>query len=457
VRRRGRSARWAAGLALAFVAASCLGAVASAGSSARSWPADPVTSATLRTGAGGHDWSGHVRISFRNSGASPLSQIWLRLWPNGILGCRGGLEPLRVSNVSGGTPGPPAVACSALPVALDAPVAPGARGQVAMDYRIVLPQLNDRFGWFNNVALLGTALPLLAVENAHGPHLNPYSDLGESYESLVGDWRITLDVPRKLVTPTTGVLHRVEHHAGRDVRTFRADDVREFAWAAGPFDSVTRRDAAGTRLRIFYLHDRKKEAEHVMPTAVRAMNLYSRSFGGYPYPEMDIVAVPLAYGGMEYPTIVFSQPARFTVAHELAHQWWYGLVGDDEYRWPFLDEAFATWSELLNDRPRYAKRCGPYGFPAPGAALSAGMDYWDAHQNQYGPVIYTHGACALAALANRFGLRRFVGILHRYARAHRLRRGFSTMPDFRRAIERAGSRRVPGWNVKAFLRRWRLD
>ena len=436
---------------------SVLGGVASATPGTASWPVDPVTTATLRTGAGGHDWVGTVRISFRNSGADPLSQIWLRLWPNGIQGCQGGQEPLRVTNLTGGTAGVPSVACTALPVTLAAPIAPGDRGEVSMDYRIVLPQRNDRFGWFNNVALLGTALPLLAIETAHGPDLNPYSDLGESYDSLVGNWRITLDTPHKLVTPTSGVLRHTTRHAGRDTRVYRADDVREFAWAAGPFAHATRRDAHGTRLRIFYLHNQRKQALHVVPTALRAMDLFSKSFGKYPYPEMDIVTVPLAYGGMEYPTIVFTNPDRFTVSHELGHQWWYGLVGDDEYRWPFLDEAFATWAELLNDRPQYAAGCGPYKFPGPGAALSASMGYWDTHPNQYGSVIYAHGACALRALAARFGLDRFVRILHRYAHARWLRRGFSTMPAFRRSIERAAARLGLHWNARAFFRRWRLD
>ena len=50
---------------------------------------------------------------------------------------------------------------------------------------------------------------------------------------------------------------------------------------------------------------------------------------------------------MEYPTIIFTNPSRFTISHELSHQWWYGIVGDDQFHEPWLDESFATWSEFL--------------------------------------------------------------------------------------------------------------
>ena len=35
------------------------------------------------------------------------------------------------------------------------------------------------------------------------------------------------------------------------------------------------------------------------------------------------------------------------IIHETAHQWWYGLVGNDEYHYPWLDEALTEYSTLL--------------------------------------------------------------------------------------------------------------
>ena len=77
------------------------------------------------------------------------------------------------------------------------------------------------------------------------------------------------------------------------------------------------------------------------------MNTFAAAFGTFPYPEMDVVLTSFAsFGGMEYPTIIFTNPGKLTISHELAHQYWYGIVGDDEFSAPWLDESFATWSSV---------------------------------------------------------------------------------------------------------------
>jgi aminopeptidase N len=82
------------------------------------------------------------------------------------------------------------------------------------------------------------------------------------------------------------------------------------------------------------------------------------------------------------------------------------------------------------------------------------MDYWEAHPSEYGSVVYEQGACALSALAARFGLERFVDVLADYVAVHRL--GFSTTARFTSAIESAAAALPTAWDPTAFWDRWRI-
>ena len=152
----------------------------------------------------------------------------------------------------------------------------------------------------------------------------------------------------------------------------------------------------------------KVQAQRMLAAAQKSVSTFSASFGPYPYPELDVVlgAFP-DFGGMEYPTIVFSEVDKWTVAHEVAHQWWYGLVGNDQYSEPWLDESLATWSEELA-MPAWVQ-CSGYTFPGV-ARLTNDMGYWGDHPAQY-DVVYDGGGCMLANLANRFGKDRLIEIL----------------------------------------------
>jgi aminopeptidase N len=191
----------------------------------------------------------------------------------------------------------------------------------------------------------------------------------------------------------------------------------------------------------------------MLTAAQQSVATFSASFGTYPYPELDVVlgAFP-DFGGMEYPTIIFSEVDKWTVAHEVAHQWWYGLVGNDQYAEPWLDESLATWSEELAMPPWL--QCSGYAFPGT-AWLTNDMGYWGSHPAQY-DVVYEGGACMLKDLANRFGKDRLIGILGDYAADHWL--GVARTADFTAAIE-AAALQSPTINFPPvdYWKTWRVD
>ena len=416
-------------------------------------PGDPSYVVRLRGGALGHTWHGTESISFTNLDPAPLPAIWLRLWSNGVLGC--GFHAIAVSEVRGGTAGPLSRNCTALPIHLDAPVAMGSRATVSMRVAIKLPARNDRFGYHHGLALMGTSLPTLAIHDDQGWHLDPFIDLGESFYSIVGSYDVTLDVPLGLHTPTTGfAVSSARTPNGRRETTYEAHDVRDFEWAAGRLASVHGR-TGGTRLVVSYLPRQVTvaEARTALGYALHSMRTYGRSLGPFPYPEMDVVLTGFtAFGGMEYPTIIFTNRGKLTIAHELAHQYFYGIVGDDQFAAPWLDESFATWLEYLPFGGW--TRCDYYRWPSDTARITNDMAYWNAHPYEY-DTIYSGGGCLLANLANRFGLQRFVGILRDYAHAHWF--GVTRTEDFRAAIEAAATADGLTFDPATYWSHWRVD
>ena len=414
-------------------------------------PADPTYIVNLSGDSDGRRWSGTERIDFRNTSSVSLGTIWLRLWSNGVAGCQP--KAIVVTKVVGGTAGSLSRGCTALPVKLSAPLAPGATATLSMRVSITVPARSDRFGYFDGISMLGTALPTLAIHDGGGWNLDPYSDLGDSYYSVAGEYRVTLTVPAALSTPTTGTLiTQTSNPDGTQTRSYSASNVRDFEWAAGALHEIDARDSAGVLVRVWYMpaYVDNADAGDMLAVAVDSMNTYSADFGAYPYPEVDVVLTWLGYG-MEYPTIVFTIPRTFYVSHELAHQWWYGIVGDDQYDSPWLDESFASWSETL---PYYQYSCdGAYPWPSDGTRITKSMSYWARHADDYW-VVYEQGACALADAADHLGFDRLIGLLHDYAQAHWF--GFSTTADFKSAIEAAAAQSAPGWDVDAFWREWRI-
>ncbi len=89
-------------------------------------------------------------------------------------------------------------------------------------------------------------------------------------------------------------------------------------------------------------------AASMQSTGVSAMVGHASRFGAYPYGEIDMILHNnFWFGGMEYPGLVLSQASATPVIHELGHQWFYGIVGDDEYTTPWLDEGFTDYATDL--------------------------------------------------------------------------------------------------------------
>ncbi|MER6124142.1 M1 family aminopeptidase [Streptomyces sp. NPDC001795] len=398
-------------------------------------PAAPSYTVSLSSNTSGTIWTGHESATFTNASSTALSEVYLRLWDNYHGTCSA--MPIAVSNVTGGTAGALSVDCTALKIDLPTPLAQGQTATIGFDLGITVPSGADRFGHDGAFSFIGNALPVLAVKDAAGWHLDPYTNNGESFYSLTADFKVTLDHPSTLLVPATGTSTDTPGSSGRTITTATATKVRDFAWAAGPFSKISGTSTAGTAVNIYSVSGiSSADAQSMLTTAKTAVDTHASRFGAYPYGELDaVIDNNFWFGGMEYPGFVLDLVSTTALTHEIGHQWWYGIVGDDEYNSPWLDEAFTDYATDLALNKTGTNCWNSVSWASAAEKITNSMAYWDAHSSRYSTVVYGYGKCALHDLRRVLGDTAMAKLLKDYATSHWY--GVSTTAEFKAAAQAA--------------------
>jgi hypothetical protein len=383
------------------------------------------------------DVTGTLRVRFTPD--LPTRRLVFREWPNG------GIEAGEGAHLETGpvtARGRPAATTqpdpTTLVVELRRPLRAGDPIDVAMPYRLRLPgAVADRLARSGKAIRLGSFFPVLAWEPGVGWDTDPPTPLlAETSSTPTADFVVRIAAPAGDQVVTTGVP------TGRG--RYTATAVRDFAIAAGRFESFTTVAHAPGPVRVTAAVERGLGAspQDVAYRAQAALEAISARYGAYPWPALHVAVVPaLGRVGIEYPTMIFLGAGGIarTETHEVAHQWFYSLVGNDQARDPVLDEGLATYVQAELDR------IWPYldALPDPRALrrlTGRPMTYWRDHaRNRYALAVYANGARMLRALGHpdevTCALRRYVA-----ANAY----GIATQADLARALAAGvpGARRI---------------
>jgi hypothetical protein len=298
-------------------------------------------------------------------------------------------------------------------VQLDEELQAGAATELQLDFTLRVAGGNfDRVGADDGVTWWASGAPLLAWEPGVGWARDPFVGIiGETTVSPAADTTIAVSAPEDLTVLMTG--DQDEPSAARDGRrtwTSREPVARDVAVAVGEF-TTTEREAGGTRLTVGSLEGDADAAELADDTVAAIADL-EEFLGPFPYGTLTIIGLPDYGGGIEYPSAIL-QASRDDVVlvHEVAHEWFYGMVGNSQFRDPWLDEAFATWAQSVAH--------GGLSFPdASGRPEAVGqpMDAWSGAQ-QYFATVYGKGGSALLEARERAGADEFDAAIRCYADA----------------------------------------
>ena len=301
-----------------------------------------------------------------------------------------------------------------------------------------------RSGHRNGVYTIALWYPKLAVYDEQGWHLEPYGYLGEFYGDFA-DYVVQLTVPESFIVGATGQLELEAVGAGEKTLRFQAKDVHDFAWVAAPNYRVRELEWNGIVVRGLSL------ALSALPErALSALQYFSETFGPYAYPVFTIAEVT-AGGGMEYPGIVMiGQGSDYEISHEVAHQWWYGAVGNDEFNEAWLDEGFATYSQerYFIEALGYAEASArsTWRFYEPGEIVLQPASAFSSLR-AYARAVYTKGSGVLWMLRGLLGAETFDAVLREYYQRFTFRN--AKTPDFIAVVEE-----VSGQELDWFFDQW---
>ncbi|MFP5372331.1 MAG: M1 family aminopeptidase, partial [Actinomycetes bacterium] len=236
-------------------------------------------------------------------------------------------------------------------VRLDGELAAGESTEVDLDFTTSLGTGGfDRLGTDDGVSWWASGAPLLAWEPGVGWARDPFVDVsGETASSPVSDVTLRVSAPERLTVLMTGdQAPASEPVDGRRTWTSTEPVARDVSVAAGVFSTTERTTPGGVRVTAGVLPDPELPVDRLADWTVQAIADLEQRFGPFPYRTLTVPLLPDYGGGIVYPSsILQATPTRFVLVHEVAHRWFYGMVGNSQFRDPWLDEAFATWAEAV--------------------------------------------------------------------------------------------------------------
>jgi hypothetical protein len=436
------------------------------------WPSPdpdrPVVDLRFEVAADLGTVAGTERIRFRPD--QQVCEVVLRAWPNKPATAAAGnaleVTELRIDGevarpilVPAGAPaGSPATLIEA-PLARCA--AAGTWIAIDVDFEVRLGEGTDeRLGVAHagDLAWFGTAFPLLAWERGRGwARDEAVAVPGEMATSEAFELRsLEVEVPDGYAVLGVGTPLDVrdEPATGRATHRFRAPAVRDVTVTVGELE-VLRQDVDGVTLHLGVPAGAHAPATAWRQQLVDVTRALVDHLGPMPYDDLWVSVLPDQTDGIEYAGAVQfgdvdPRDDRWLLSHELAHQWFYGLVGNNQARDPWLDEAFASFVQAIVDDPDHDPFRPPGRLARSDAQIGQPMTFWAAQEHPgqaYVEGVYLRGSDALIAARTAAGAEPFDAALRRYlvANAHAIatpddvRAAFAHLPDAIAQLEATGA------------------
>lgn len=263
-------------------------------------------------------------------------------------------------------------------VPLATPVAPGATIELAIDFKDKMPKIFARTGYHDNYFLVGQWYPKIGVFEPRGmrgraePGWNCHQFHANSeFYADFGTFDVEITAPADFVVGATGELVDTSPAAnGMSTRHFKQDDVHDFAWVADDkmldgHRTYSEQGFQTVEIRALVQPEHAATMDRQLDIAEKSIRWFNENIGPYPYKTLTVVDPEegaMGSGGMEYPTFITGgfmstspgtapgprDPMLETVIfHEYGHQYWYGMVGSNEFEEAWMDEGINTYTETL--------------------------------------------------------------------------------------------------------------
>lgn len=238
-----------------------------------------------------------------------------------------------------------------LTVPLNKKLEPNQNVVVDIKYEFTLPEKGYRFTQNENNYFLAQWYPMIATYRNHKWNKEAYRLKGESYHTAFSDFKIQYKLTKDLTLISSGDY---DGYPSKRTGVLEGDNLKEFYISLLKEPNVIQKKSGDIAIRVFGVDERKELHKEISEMASEAMNYFQDTFGPYPHKQLDII---LDEKGMEYPGVVTAgsnynrlespEHLKRIVVHEIAHQWFYGVISNDPYHDAWLDEGITDLATLL--------------------------------------------------------------------------------------------------------------
>jgi aminopeptidase N len=329
-------------------------------------------------------------------------------------------------------------------VPFSTPLEPAQSVILKMDFAITVPQTVEKnygvLAYAEDVLTLAHAYPMIAVYDDEGWNAEIPPQSGDVTYADAAFFLVKVTAPKDLTLVASGQTISSSESEQVQMLSVASGPARDFFLVASPaYEKIT--DTFGeVTVNTYAPENFQKGSEMALAVAARAIGVFSERYALYPYRELDIVATPTLALGIEYPGMIAitsriydfdqnlgSTPAsdymEATVAHEVGHQWFYNLVGNDQLDDPWLDEALTQFVTLQY----YADEYGPQGaqgfryslegrwYSVPGGAdIPIGLPVSEYSGQEYSGIVYGRGPLFFVELREEMGAEAFDAFIKEY-------------------------------------------
>lgn len=366
------------------------------------------------------------------------------------------------------------------------PLPPGEKIVITTPFHVKLPYNFSRGGYEAKTFQVTQWYPKPAVYDQKGWHAMPYLDQGEFYSEF-GSFDVRITLPENYVVAATGELQNqeekdflksrkqpvkkpasttkaVNNRTGQrpapplpapvlKTKTlhYKQDLIHDFAWFANR-DFIVNTDTcllpSGKTIEVYSYYTQKDEVywKNSLQYAKDALRFYSTAVGSYPYNIASVVQGPQSFGGgMEYPTITVISPVASgkmldeIIAHELGHNWFYGILASNERDHPWMDEGMNTFYQYRYMQSKYGKE--PDGQELLlrtkakfGTDQPIELPATEFTESNYGLIVYHKTADWMKLLEDRLGKDQFSALMQDYFNEWKFRHPYPE--DFKTILQK---------------------
>jgi aminopeptidase N len=241
-------------------------------------------------------------------------------------------------------------------------LAPQATATIEIEYVVTLANIKHRLGYTERAVNLSHFYPV-PVKYTDSWKIYPYSYNGDPFYNDIHNFDVTLTVPKDFSVASSGVLIRESTSGNKKTVHYKSSAIRDYAAVMSKQFSVLTAFQGKINVSYYFLDD--PNAADALRTACDAIKTFSAAFMKYPYKQLTVVQTDFLHGGMEYGELVYISSnitdtieRDYVIAHEIAHQWWYGIVGNNQSATAWIDEGLAEYSTLVfyDKNPNYNRR-----------------------------------------------------------------------------------------------------